>query len=368
MATAKYARNKDGYFSAKVWDGTYTEGGKKHRKTIRSKKSSKDLENQVKAFERDVEERKAVKQTDITFLDYAKMWKKVYKAQTEANTRAMYDNIVDKHFKALEGVRLQDISRIHLQIMLNNANKSKRTQQQIVMTYKQVLKAAVEEQLFPANVMEDIFKHIEPIKYKPEEKRALTPEEVKAVFAADLKDQDKVLLYILYGCGLRREEALALTRFNVNLTKKEISVTRAFEYTSGQAKEKGTKSENGYRQVPIPDRIFPTVEKFIKSTNRTNLFIMRNGQPMSKSSYDKAWGRIRKALAKVLKEETDLTAHAFRHNYCSNLCYQIPTISIKKIAQLMGDTEKVVLDVYNHMILEKEDAAKAVNEAFKSGT
>ncbi len=29
----------------------------------------------------------------------------------------------------------------------------------------------------------------------------------------------------------------------------------------------------------------------------------------------------------------------------------------------MGDTEAVVLKVYNHIILEKEDAAAAVNEA-----
>ena len=58
-----------------------------------------------------------------------------------------------------------------------------------------------------------------------------------------------------------------------------------------------------------------------------------------------------------------LTAHVFRHNYYANLCYQIPTVSIKRIAQLLGDTEKMVLDVYNHIILEKEDASKAVNNA-----
>ena len=58
-----------------------------------------------------------------------------------------------------------------------------------------------------------------------------------------------------------------------------------------------------------------------------------------------------------------LTAHIFRHNYCTMLCYQIPKISIKRIAQLLGDTEKMVLDVYNHIVLEKEDAAGAVNDA-----
>lgn len=276
------------------------------------------------------------KKKDQTFWDYSKMWKNLYKAQASANTRAMYDNIVDKHFCALEGVKLQDIDRIHLQIMLNNADEKKRTQQQIVLTYKQVLRSAVADHLFPANVLEDIIKNMEPVKYKPEEKRPLTETEKKAVFATDLKEQDKALLYILYGCGLRREEVLALTRFNVNLAKKELSVTRAYEYTTGRAVEKGPKSDNGYRDVPIPDSVFPTIERFVKSLSRTTLFKMRGGLPMSKSSYDKAWARMQKAISKELKEETTLTAHVFRHNFCTNLCYQIPTVSIKKIAQLMG--------------------------------
>ena len=42
----------------------------------------------------------------------------------------------------------------------------------------------------------------------------------------------------------------------------------------------------------------------------------------------------------------------------SNLCYKIPAISIKMIARLMGDTEKVVIDVYNHVMEEKEDVIR----------
>ena len=59
----------------------------------------------------------------------------------------------------------------------------------------------------------------------------------------------------------------------------------------------------------------------------------------------------------------DLTAHVFRHNYCTQLCYRIPEISIKKIAQLMGDTERMVLDVYNHILEERENPEKTVENA-----
>ena len=79
---------------------------------------------------------------------------------------------------------------------------------------------------------------------------------------------------------------------------------------------------------------------------------------------DKMWARILKALQAVSsKQITGLTAHVFRHNYCTNLCYQIPKVSIEKIAELLGDTEKMVLEVYNHMVMEKEDATGAVEDA-----
>ena len=57
------------------------------------------------------------------------------------------------------------------------------------------------------------------------------------------------------------------------------------------------------------------------------------------------------------------TSHIFRHTYCSNLCYQIPLISVKKIAQLMGDTEEMVNRVYSHIIEEQENVDAAILQA-----
>lgn len=65
----------------------------------------------------------------------------------------------------------------------------------------------------------------------------------------------------------------------------------------------------------------------------------------------------------TVKKVPGLTAHAFKHNYCANLCYQMPIISIKKITQLLGDTEKMDLEVYNHVLEEKENVQGVVAEA-----
>ena len=108
MAKAKYTKQKNGYFQARVWDGSYVDG-KKHYITIRSRKSSKDLEAKVTAYNDRVSNLQAVQNKNIQFNDYAGRWLKVYKAEAANNTKRMYKNIIDKHLGQLDGVRLCDI-------------------------------------------------------------------------------------------------------------------------------------------------------------------------------------------------------------------------------------------------------------------
>lgn len=366
MASAKYKRGKDGYFTARPWDGTYNPDGTKHRVPVRSKKSSKDLEKMVDEFKRNVESRTQIRKTDITFLDYSRLWVKARKSLKSINTKAMYTNIIEKHFISLADVKLRDISLIHVSLLIENANGKKRTQQQIQMTFKQVIKAAVSDHLFAANMRDDIFENMDKIKYKAPEKRPLTEYEKKAIFAADFEEMDRVFVYLIYGCGLRRGEALALTIFDIK--KNKVTINKAHEFDEkGKPSVKDPKSNNGYRTITIPDVVMPVVENYVnrrKRLGKTYLFVMRNGEPMTKSSYDKMWARILDRMQDVSDHEiSGLTAHIFRHNFCTSLCYQIPKITINKIAQIMGDTKAVVLDVYNHILSEKEDEEGAINDA-----
>lgn len=365
MAT-KYKRGKDGKFKTNVWDGTY-KNGEKHYKTLRSEKSSRDLENQVMKFKEQVEARKTIKSSDITFLSYARTWAKVYKANRGDNTKEMYDNIIEKHLVILDGIRLQDIERIHIQQVMNNAEGKKPTQQKIRMTFKQILDSAVSDRLFSADVAARIMNGVEKIKYTPKQKRALTQNEKFALFKADMREDDKIFVYLLYGCGLRRQEAVALTVFDFDLSRREVKISKAHTMIRGEVKQKDPKSENGFRSVPIPQKIFPAVQKYVvrlRKEGKTYLFTMKNGQPITKSSYRRKWQRIINAMREASDEPiANLTAHIFRHNYCSMLCYQVPKISIKRIAQLMGDTEKMVLEVYNHVVSEMEDTQGAIDQA-----
>ena len=44
MAKTKYSQGKDGYFAARVWDGSRDDHGRKHYVMLRTRKSSKELE------------------------------------------------------------------------------------------------------------------------------------------------------------------------------------------------------------------------------------------------------------------------------------------------------------------------------------
>lgn len=368
MAT-KYTQQSNGMWQTKVWDGTYKANGTKHRVSLYSTKSSGDLEKKVNKFKREVEKGQVTVKSDMTFMEYAKTWNTTYKAVRSNNTKKMYSNVIDKHFAPMLGIKLCDTRRTHFQGLINEAMQKPRTCQQIALTFKQVIKAAVSDKLLPASAVEDICSGVDLPKYRPGEKRALFPEEKEAIKAADLLPRERAFIYVILGCGLRRGEALALTVFDVSLKKSELTINKALEFGVNDSAIKDTKSANGERTVPMPPYLKAFMQDYIPTLQGTNLFTKLDGSPITKSSYDKMWRSIVKKLNTAaggtdeFSVITGLTAHVFRHNYCTNLCYQVPKISLRKIAELLGDTQKMVMDVYNHVMEEKENVVDAVESA-----
>lgn len=364
---ARYKRSYRGLFETAISDGN---GG---RVSFRSSISSQDLERQVDEFKASLKAGEVVHTSNLTFIDYAKKWRASKKAGREYNTKAMYDFIIEKHLHILDGIQLSDIRNSHFQLVISNAIEHPRTCQQIYITFKQIIRSACNDNLISDAAAKKICDKIELPKYIKSDKRPLTEQEseaVKKLLKSDkLSDQKKAFLYIIMGCGLRRQEALALQPFNIDFKRKEISIHNVVIFVNNNPEIKTIpKSDRGIRKVPMPDSMIPFLTKYT-STNTGYLFTKQNRELITKSSYIKMWDSIRNAInlqmggTASIKLTDGLTAHTFRHNYCTQLCYQIPTISTKKIAYLLGDTEKMVLEVYSHIIEEKEDVSQAVKKA-----
>ena len=373
MAKAKYTKNSRGVFETKIWDGTYNADGSKHRKLLSSRKSSADLERKVRDLKNKVDQGSYIQNTDILFTDYALHWLNTKKSAKEENTQAMYRNIINKHLAFLEYVKLSDIRNSHFQQAINYALDKPRTCQQIYITFKQIIAMAVSDNYIGKGMQELICSNIDLPKYIRTEKRPLNEIEKEALKQADFTDREQAFIYIIYCCGLRRGEALALTKFDFSFSKKEntLSVTKALIFDGNNAKIKDTpKTDNGFRKLPIPKYAAEFLKSYTCSLPGPYLFTTRDGSIITKSSYRKMWESIVRKM-NISAGGTDsfpqidgLTAHIFRHNYCTELCYKIPAVSIKKIAYLMGDTEKMVLEVYNHIQEEKESAADVIEDVF----
>ena len=70
----------------------------------------------------------------------------------------------------------------------------------------------------------------------------MTPDEQRAVFKASFNEMDKIYVYIIYGCGLRCGEALALTEADFDLEAHTVSIDKITRHIRQHTKEKTVKT------------------------------------------------------------------------------------------------------------------------------
>lgn len=376
MAKAKYSYNPDRKeWYTLVYDGTLTPSGAKHRKWISSKKSSADLERKVNEYKQSLQEG-FVETSNITFGEYSRTWFELYKSTKELNTQRMYKTCVFKYLTPLDNIRLVDIKHSHFQSIINQNMEHPKTCKNIKLTFSQIIKSAVRERYLPHSAIEDITMDISMPKYQKPQKRALTQLEKQAMMDADLDERKRAFVTMLYYCGLRRGEALALTKDDFDFTNRTVSISKVIIFNNNVPEIKPyPKSDNGIRSVPLHKACVDILKPYVDKCEGF-IFKGQNTALMTETAYKRMWESIITSMNiavgynpqakknRIERPIQGLTAHIFRHNYCTQLCYQIPIISTKKIAQLMGDTEKVVLGVYSHMLEEQENVSDAINNAF----
>ncbi len=376
--STKYKKNeKTGLYSTLIWDGTYDADGRKHRKQLTSKKSSADLEKKVAAFKKEIEEKGAVsKHSGTPFLVYAREWLEISKASKELNTRNMYRRVIEKYFDIIADIPISEIRHSHFQAVINSQIDHPRTCQQIALTFRQIIRYAARNHHIAAGDVSDIIEDINIPKYKKPQKRALNAFEKEAIEKAELDPRKRAFLSILYYCGLRRSEAMALHVVDFDWEAPSVSISKVIVFDGNNPVLKPyPKSERGIRTVPIPERALPYIKPYVQEQDGY-IFHGRDRELMSETAFRRMWGSIMTGLNAAMgynpdakknrgeKTITELTPHMLRHNYCTELCYQIPKISTKMIARLLGDDERMVLEVYSHIQEEKEDVAAALENAF----
>ena len=177
-------------------------------------------------------------------------------------------------------------------------------------------------------------------KLAPALPKTLSEQDVSALLAAPdptdpLQLRDKVMLELLYACGLRVSELVSLAVLQVNLRQGVLRVTG-----------KGNKE----RLVPFGAVAAQWLELYI-SQGRADLiheqssvlFPSRQGGQMTRQTF---WHRV-KFYAKVAGIQAELSPHTLRHAFATHLLNHGADLRVVQL--LLGHSDLSTTQIYTHV-------------------
>lgn len=365
---AKYKKRSDGRYCSNIQIGYNPNTGKRKFKTIYAY-SIAELERKKAEIMVKLDKGILAEDKGITVGEWSKKWLETYKKSKSYKTYQMYKNVVDNHIiKELGHIKIKDIKQVDIQRLINDRYSMGRTRiiEQIKLTINQILESAIDNNLIYKNVCRNIEM---PSKIK-KEKRALQDHEKLLLKKADFTLKQSAFINILYYCGLRRGEVLALTKNDIKDCKIDISKTLVFEKNKGVIKQM-PKSKAGIRKVPIPKELNAVLIQYLNNIDTLYLFTKKDGTIMSETSFRRLWTSIINKMnlaaggTDSLKTITGLTPHVFRHNYATSLYYA--DIKIKDAQYLLGHKSvDITLDIYTHLDKENTETVTKLDLYFAS--
>lgn len=243
----KYTKRADGRYQKLIT--LIDADGLEIKKRIYARTISELEAKAIKAIEDN--KRGLFRNADITIGQYTEKWLDIIRDKCSDNTYMSYFYSV-KHIKdTLGAIRLQRLKRQDIQTAVDSFKDKPRTAQVMRMTINRICESAVDDEIIPRNPC----RNIEVPTYKAKEKRALTPVEIKAIEAADLDAEERLYISLLYYCGLRRGEALALGRGDIDLRRGVLTVNHSLAFIGNKGVLKDPKTAKSRRNVPIPSEL-----------------------------------------------------------------------------------------------------------------
>ena len=160
----------------------------------------------------------------------------------------------------------------------------------------------------------------------------------------------KALFCVLYWCGLRLGEALALNWSDVNFSSKTIKVNKS--YTKHGRQITTPKTENSIREIIIPNKCFETLEVLHELHMRTvgyhdKRLVFNFDKPMDENAIRLVKNRCCKAA-----HVKEIRIHDFRHSHVSLLVNL--GFNPFDIAKRLGHTVEMVNNVYGHWFTDAQ--------------
>ena len=384
------------YSAKSIYLGLDTKTGKPVKTTITAK-TLRSLDRKITQAKLDFEESGSTRQESFsisTLLELAELWFSNYETWVSSdNTLNRVRNYLDTYILPKFGHYQPDkITSSDIQNWINElAQKSKKS---VDAGNKRAKKGSAKDFGAIAHKLREIFDfgitHFE-LKYNPAQSIKIPPKpksNQKRIMV--LHDEDltiwlnfvdtlpntranrrfKVICDSLLASGMRINELLALTIYDLDFESSEILVTKTLVWKNANPKlglkgkvvcKNTPKSDSGNRKIAVPYQIIEQLQNF---HDEMNLYFKKNGLSKSKLIFPTIYGnymcdRNERATLKRRLQEVDLPDygfHLFRHTHASMMLNA--GMNWKELQVRMGHKSiKTTMDIYAELAPKNQTQA-----------
>lgn len=259
--------------------------------------------------------------------DIDKFRKRLEARRFPENTVRTYTMMMETFLKFVFPREAADCNADDLQQMVNDyilpKGLSYSYQNQLISAVKKFYLLVCNDVIDPGEFVRPRVRHRLP--------NVLSKEEVRRILSAPMNEKHRLLLSIIYGCGLRRSEAIMLELGDIDRDRLLLNIRQS----------KGYKD----RIVPISPKLIEMIDSYLKRNKpKTYLFEGQiKGNPYSATSLEKIFG-MACAQAAIRKK---ITLHGLRHSYATHLLEA--GTDLRYIQELLGHKSSRTTEIYTHV-------------------
>ncbi|WP_188456521.1 site-specific integrase [Virgibacillus oceani] len=312
---------------------------------------------------------KQVEHSNYTIATWFDIWYETHEADWKPTSRQQREMAIRLQIKPLLGhFKLQELDKTTYKRAFINPLLKKYKVETVKLfhrLFKIGINAAVDDEILPRNRFNKITIRDERAELMASGSNLnfLEANELNKLLstAKELENITNYTIFLLLAyTGLRRGEACGLQWNNIDFTKKTLTVER----TRDNKGVRSPKTNNSYRTILIDDILVKQLKKYKKWCKETKLlfgyhlkrddFIFisyQTGKPITDSS-------ICYALRRIIKKADlkSITPHGLRHTHATLLLSQGKRgASVKVVAERLGNTPQMILDIYGHTFMELEE-------------
>jgi integrase len=279
------------------------------------------------------------------------LWLEVQEQHLEPNTLILYRSLSRDHILPTLGrIKVVELTKPDVDRWLGVLSRptAKRaalapaTRSRIRQVLVAALNYAVDARVLTWNPA-----HSTKVTVRPSERAGesdyLTQDEMTRLVKAAHGDRLEALWLLLVGTGLRRGEALGLTRSALELDAGTVTVSQSLTRVAGRGEVRPTKTESSERTVPLPPFVVAALREHLRrqpALGGALVFRCSTGTPLNPGNVQTAFARLTERAGIGARHP-----HECRHGYAIALLES--GTSLEVVSRLLGHSSiKTTADCY----------------------